>query len=139
RRLQYSPAAVGWAAVGEEASVPPAAPRQVRRRKCPHHCLTVTQSSVKNFSPQYCCCWEGRMRHRSPLRLTSGSRRRGRIASSGVCVTLALLPSLWVSWQAPAARGVVLPALAILTLLLLLPRSRNEGEPGRGPKSGQTR
>src|SRR5438876_5538658 len=79
------------------------------------------------------------MRHRSPLRLTSGSRRRGRIASSGVCVTLALLPSLWVSWQAPAARGVVLPALAILTLLLLLPRSRNEGEPGRGPKSGQTR
>jgi O-antigen ligase len=40
-------------------------------------------------------------------------------------MTMGLLPSLWVSWQAPVARGVVLPALAILMLALLLPREED--------------
>jgi O-antigen ligase len=68
------------------------------------------------------------MRHRSPLRLTCGRPRNAQTASSLVCLAIATLPSLWVSWQAPVARGVVLPALAILTLVLLLPRARSESE-----------
>ena len=59
------------------------------------------------------------MRLRTPLRITPA------VAASGVCFTMGLLPSLWVSWQAPIARGVVLPALAILTLALL-PREAGE-------------
>ena len=59
------------------------------------------------------------MRLRTPLRITPA------VAASGVCLTMGLLPSLWVSWQAPIARGVVLPALAILTLALL-PREAGE-------------
>ena len=47
------------------------------------------------------------MRHRSPLRLTSA------VAASGGYLAMALLPSLWDSWQAPVARGVVLRTLGM--------------------------
>src|SRR5947207_12144961 len=70
------------------------------------------------------------MRHRSPLRLTSGALPSRPFAPRAAFLAMALLPSLWVSWQAPVTRGVVLPALAILTLVLLLPR-RSEEQPAQ--------
>lgn len=76
------------------------------------------------------------MRLRAPLRITPAA------AASGVCITMGLLPSLWVSWQAPIARGIVLPALAILTLALLLPRGEEErrglDDEGRQTAEGTT-
>src|SRR5262245_49795080 len=80
------------------------------------------------------------MRHRSPLRLTSGSPRGRQFAPRATYLAMALLPSLWVSWQAPVVRGVVLPSLAILTLVLLLPRTaadklREPEEQGTRPGS----
>src|SRR5436309_947884 len=62
------------------------------------------------------------MRLRAPLRIAPAT------ASAGLCITMGLLPSLWVSWQAPIARGIVLPVLAILTLTLLLPREEPESQ-----------